>query len=208
MKYLYIAILLALGLCSCSTTKNSLMSQEATLAQLQNLMAGSYNSADQAKKDSTYYDITLHMYPIWIDDMSAKWLYVEQAVTANPDKPYRQRVYKLKTNSDGSISSYVYTLDNPDEYIGKWQTPSYFDDKAKSILTIREGCEVIMRKDGKGYKGSTGNKTCGSTMRGATYASSVVTLDEKMVSSWDQGFDADDKQVWGATEGPYVFKKY
>jgi len=184
------------------------MSQAASMDQLHKMMIGSYNSAAQAASDSTYYDITLHMYPIWPDDMSAKWLYVEQTVTANPDKPYRQRVYKLKTNADESISSYVYTLDNPDEYIGKWKTPEYFDSKEKSILTIREGCEVIMRKNGKGYKGSTRNKTCGSTMRGATYASSVVTLDSKMVSSWDQGFDAEDKQVWGATEGPYIFKKY
>lgn len=87
------------------------------------------------------------------------------------------------------------------------ETPSYFDSKEKSILTIREGCEVIMRKDSKGYRGSTGHKTCGSTMRGASYASSIVTLNSKMVSSWDQGFDADGKQVWGAEKGPYIFKK-
>ena len=99
--------------------------------------------------------------------MSAKWLYVEKSVTAYPDKPYRQRVYKLKTNADKSISSYVYTLDNLKEYIGKWQTPTYFNNKEKSILTIREGCEIIMRKEGKGYKGSTEDKTCGSTTRGA-----------------------------------------
>jgi len=208
MKYLFFASIFVLGLSACSTSKNSLMSQNSSLDQLHNLMIGSYNSADQAMKDSTYYDITLHMYPIWNDDMSAKWLYVEQTVTANPDKPYRQRVYKLKTNKDGSISSYVYTLDHPEEYIGKWKTPTYFDTKSKDILTIREGCEVVMRKRGKGYTGSTGDKTCGSTMRGASYASSIVTLDDKMVSSWDQGFDANDEQVWGATEGPYIFKKY
>ena len=208
MKYLYISIVFAFVMSSCSTTKDSLFSQDASLEELHNLMIGSYNSRDQAQSDSTYYDITLHMYPIWNNDMSAKWLYVEQTVTANPEKPYRQRVYKLKTNTDGSISSYVYTLDNPEEYIGKWKTPSYFNDKEKSLLTIREGCEVLMRKEGKGYVGSTGNKTCGSTMRGASYASSVVTLNTKMISSWDQGFDSEDVQVWGATEGPYIFKKY
>ncbi len=207
MKYLYIAFL-ALSLSACSTSKKSLLSQDSSLDQLHQLMIGSYNSAEQAQQDSNYYDITLHMYPIWNDDMSAKWLYVEQTVTANPDKPYRQRVYKLKTNADGSVSSYVYTLDKPEEYIGKWKTPNYFDNKSKDILTIREGCEVIMRPSGKGYSGSTREKTCGSTMRGATYASSIVSLDNKMVTSWDQGFDADDKQVWGATEGPYIFKKY
>lgn len=36
----------------------------------------------------------------------------------------------------------------------------------------------------------------------------VVTIDHKMISSWEQGFDADDNQVWDATKGPYIFKKY
>lgn len=121
MKILYFLIALVFTISSCSTSKDSLFSQDASLVELHNLMIGSYNSADQAKKDTSYYDITLHMYPIWNDDMSAKWLYVEQAVTANPDQPYRQRVYKLKTNADQSISSYVYTLDKPDEYVGKWK---------------------------------------------------------------------------------------
>lgn len=207
MKYLYAISILIFSLSSCSTTKDSLINQDRNLEELHNLMAGSYDSSNQARLDSTYYDITLHMYPIWNNDMSAKWLYVEQSVSANPDQPYRQRVYKLKTNADGSISSYVYTLDSPEEYIGKWKTPSYFDTKEKSIISIREGCEVIMRKDGSGYKGATGYKTCGSTLRGATYASSIVTLNKKMISSWDQGFDIDGKQVWGATEGPYIFQK-
>lgn len=35
------------------------------------------------------------MYPVWNDDMYAKWLHLEQAVTDNPDKAYRQKLYKF-----------------------------------------------------------------------------------------------------------------
>ena len=32
-------------------------------------------------------------------------------------------------------------------------------------------------------------------------------MEEEVLTSWDRGFDSNDKQVWGATSGPYVFKK-
>jgi hypothetical protein len=33
----------------------------------------------------------------------------------------------------------------------------------------------------------------------------MVTANE--ITSWDRGFDSAGKQVWGATKGPYQFKK-
>lgn len=29
-----------------------------------------------------------------------------------------------------------------------------------------------------------------------------------MINRWNQGFDNKDNQVWGATEEPYILKKY
>ena len=46
---------------------------------------------------------------------------------------------------------------------------------------------------------------CASDLRGAAYATSEVTITPQFVLSWDRGFDNTGKQVWGATEGPYVF---
>uniref|UniRef100_UPI0038D3A63C CpcT/CpeT family chromophore lyase n=1 Tax=Flavobacterium sp. TaxID=239 RepID=UPI0038D3A63C len=50
-------------------------------------------------------------------------------------------------------------------------------------------------------------KTCASELRGASYATSKVTITANQVLSWDQGFDKDDKQVWGATKAGYIFDK-
>jgi CpeT protein len=57
------------------------------------------------------------------------------------------------------------------------------------------------------YEGSTLGKECLSSLRGATYATSKVKIDEKMILSWDQGWDNADKQIWGATKGGYIFDK-
>ena len=63
-----------------------------------------------------------------------------------------------------------------------------------------------MKIDGS-YSGSTRNKSCGSTLEGATYASSKVKISKDRIVSWDQGFDANGVQVWGATKEGYVFVK-
>jgi len=211
---------LILGIVACKSTKKATTNRTTTssssndkiiktddVVALQKLMAGSYNSAAQAAEDSTYYDISLHMYPIW-KNKTAKYLYVEQAMSAKQDQPYRQRIYKLESDGNGGLMSHVYTLADAEAAIGKWKTPQYFDELDETILTEREGCTVYMlkHKDGS-YSGSTRLDHCKSTLRGAAYATSIVKIRDGSVMSWDQGFDAEGTQVWGAELGGYRFLK-
>ena len=57
------------------------------------------------------------------------------------------------------------------------------------------------------YEGSTNGKDCQSDLRGAKYATSEVVISDEGIKSWDRGYDENDKQVWGAEKGGYVFKK-
>lgn len=175
--------------------------------RLKGLMTGSYNSAIQAAADSDFYDITLHMYPVWRNS-GKHWLYVEQAVTAMQDRPYRQRMYLIEELAPDSFRSVVYTLDSAERFIGKWQDPGFFDQFDESILTEREGCAVHLKKTGPyQYAGSTIDDNCKSTLRGATYATSHVEMRSDAIESWDQGFDVGGNQVWGAEKGGYVFDR-
>ena len=111
MKIKYFFFLTSLlFLFSCYAGKKAADTTDGIKA-LKKLMTGSFNSAEQAASDSTYFDITLHMYPIW-EDQPGNWLYVEQAVTSNQAKPYRQRVYKLTTNGKGIFDSKVYLMND------------------------------------------------------------------------------------------------
>lgn len=176
-------------------------------AHLRNLMTGSFNSSVQAAADSDFYDITLHMYPVW-EESDKEWLYVEQAVTAMQDRPYRQRMYLIEELAPDSFRSIVYTLDSAEQFIGKWQDPGFFDQFDESILTEREGCAVHLKNISPfKYAGSTIGDSCKSTLRGATYATSQVSMDPDTIVSWDQGFDAEGKQVWGAEKSGYVFDR-
>ena len=200
-------LLALVGIFGCSVSKNSTKTYlTEDLSELKNLMTGSFASSKQAAADSAFYDISLHMYPVW-QSREGNWIYVEQAVTANQMKPYRQRMYKLEKGENDQYISRVYAFENPADFIEKWKTPDFFNQFDTSILKEREGCEVYLSKEKEVYSGSTLDKNCGSTLRGASYATSKVVISKKAIESWDQGFDSEDKQVWGAEKSGYIFDK-
>jgi len=178
------------------------------LEQLLHLMSGEFNSLKQSESDENYYHISLKMKPIWSANPAGKWLYVEQAVGHMPDKPYRQRIYHVTALNSGTYSSEVYELPDPKAVIGAYNHPELLASLSPKDLNLRAGCAVVIKQiDNQSYSGSTNEKSCLSKLRGATYATSQVQISASGISSWDQGFDAKDVQVWGATEGPYVFDR-
>jgi len=75
-------------------------------------------------------------------------------------------------------------------------------------LKLREGCSIFLQRHSpEFYRGSTCGEGCVSTLRGASYATSEVTIKKTEMISWDRGFDSNQKQVWGAEKGGYIFKK-
>ena len=147
------------------------------------------------------------MYPIW-PESGERWLYVEQAMVSEQDKPYRQRVYKIEGIELNRFQSIVYTLENDSLFVGKWKEPGFFNQYDSSILSEREGCAVVLEKTGESmFSGSTLDKACSSNLRGASYATSSVTVTPNSIQSWDRGYNEADEQVWGAEKGGYIFNR-
>lgn len=197
-------LVLAANLCSCQPRIGK--PSAAGVEHLIGFMTGSFDSSEQAARDSSYFNISLHMYPIW-ESREGHWLYVEQALASMQEKPYRQRIYKVEEGPKGGFVSRVFTLSREEECIGKWKTPAFFDAFGMEDVIEKEGCEVYLERTADGYSGKTGQQTCESNLRGASFASSEVTITKGQIHSWDQGWDAEGKQVWGATKGGYIFKK-
>lgn len=204
MRIIAFALSAAAIWAACVSSKKS--GAGADLLQLKNYMTGTFNSAAQAARDTNYFDITLHMYPIW-PKREGHWLYVEQAVTANQAKPYRQRIYRLEQLDGQTFVSRVFTIKNEKNYVNAWKSPEKFEALTPDGIELKSGCEVVLKKSGNNYAGATGAKTCPSELRGASYAVSRVTVHPDKIVSWDQGFNAEGRQVWGATQGGYEFLK-
>ena len=201
-------ILFLFSFYACSVTKK-MKSPNDDLNTLVSQMKGSYNSSAQSKSDTSFFDITLRMQSIWEKKESAeRWLYVEQAVTANQQKPYRQRVYKVEQVDNQTFKSSVYLIKDEKKFIGAWKTPEMFDTLSVKNLDLKDGCAVYLTLDKNGnYAGATREKGCESTLRGAAYATSEVTVTPKGIKSWDRGFDKSGKQMWGAVKSGYDFVK-
>ncbi|MCF8239375.1 MAG: chromophore lyase CpcT/CpeT [Saprospiraceae bacterium] len=184
----------------------SLTAQSGSLEELTTWMTGTFTSEAQARKDSDYYAISLIMTPIWQNRYPGQhWLYVEQALASRLDKPYRQRVYQVEGLLDGTFRSAVYLIPDEEESVGKSTDATFFDQWEPEDLDILEGCAVQLTYADGVYTGSTRGKNCSSSLRGASYAVSTVTISRDRIVSWDQGFDALGVQVWGAEKGGYVF---
>ncbi len=182
--------------------------EQPSLALLVKRMTGAFNSAEQSKADpENYFDIHLHMQPIWTERTDGPWLYVEQATAKTLEKPYRQRIYKLSEPKPGVFVSAVYTMPEPLSHAGAWKDASKLGGLTPEQLTIREGCAITLSwKDGA-FVGATDGQNCGSDLRGAKYATSEATIHADRLVTWDRGYDEKDAQVWGATKGGYVFMR-
>lgn len=190
-----------------SLTSVNIAGDNEDLENLTSWMTGSFSSQEQSEADTNYYDIRLEMVQIWKERTDAIWLYIEQAASWALEKPYRQRVYRVVKNADGTLESGVYTFDDPLRFAGAWKEEIPLAGLSPDSLSERSGCAIILDFKDAMFVGSTDEKNCSSVLRGASYATSEVEIEENVLKSWDRGFNENDEQVWGARFGPYIFKK-
>ncbi|QYJ67635.1 chromophore lyase CpcT/CpeT [Flavobacterium litorale] len=206
MKKIYFTLLIGLTVFS-GIAQNTSNKNEKHLKELLTIMQGNYTSEKQSVADTTYYNISLRMVPIW-ENREGNYIYVEQALYTKQDKPYRVRIYKVSHYGNDAFISDIYTIKNEKEWIGKWGTPEAFDALPLTNITLKEGCGVVLKRVAKNkFVGATGEKTCKSELYGASYATSEVTVLPNQIISWDRGFDDDDEHVWGAEKAGYIFDK-
>lgn len=181
------------------------------IAVLTDFMVGSFSSAKQAERDpENFRDIRLEMARIWPDRADGVWLYVEQAVATSLDRPYRQRVYRLTANADGTLRSDVYTLPEPAlRFAGAWREPARLAGLTPPQLELKDGCAITLtwHPCSSLFTGTTTGTGCESTLQGAAYATSEASINAYGMITWDRGFDRSGNQVWGSTTGGYVFVK-
>lgn len=171
-------------------------------------MLGSFSSAAQAEADTNYFDIRLEMVPIPSDD-GKRWIYVEQATAAGlGTRPYRQRVYRLAHVPGTGYVSHVYTLPgDPLRFAGAFSDPDLLASIPLDSLTLLDGCSIELVYEDALFIGSTGERSCLNAWGDASYATSEVRISSDRLTSWDRGYNDAGEQVWGATEGPYIFEK-
>jgi hypothetical protein len=198
-------LLLALG-CRSGGGHPAPLRDAETLAEW---LEGSFDSLEQHQAaPDDFFDIQLHHVRIWEKRGDGPWLYVEQALAMSADKPYRQRVYRLKQLGPGEVENEVFALPgDPLVYAGAWREPERLSSLTPEQLTLRPGCSVFLSRAGDAYVGGTRGEVCEDASRRAAYITSEVTLTRDVLSTLDRGFSSSGEQVWGSTAGPYHFRR-
>lgn len=168
-------------------------------------LLGRFDSRAQSIRDPQYLAIQLLTCEVSVPDLGPRVMYVEQARMDALDAPYRQRLYVVEAE-EGGVSSRVFEFNNPAMVRGLCADPASADVRPKDLVE-RAGCAVHLRAVGDHFEGGTRGQACESTLMGASYATSEVVLRDDGLESWDRGFNAQGRQVWGATAGAYVFQR-
>lgn len=169
-------------------------------------LTGEFDSLAQSQRDESYFGVKLSMCPIDAPAIGDLVLYVEQALAATPDQPYRQRLYVLSTVDGSRAVSNVWQLHAPQGFVHLCADPDRVTVSAADAFE-RVGCAVHLTRSDDRFTGGTLESACESSLRGATYATSVIEITPTLITSWDRGYDGEGRQVWGAVDGPYHFER-
>jgi len=182
--------------------------EEAIEARLARFLTGEFDSEAQSQQNWSYYAVSLVMCPVDVPDLGEHVLYVEQAIMDTPDQPYRQRLYVVEPDPDDEnvAVSQVWELNSPAAAVHLCDDPGSLPLTAADAFE-RTGCATYMAWIDDHFEGGTREQECESSLSGASYATSQVTIFEDRLESWDQGYNAAGQQVWGAVDGPYVFDR-
>jgi hypothetical protein len=174
--------------------------------RLTRFLHGRFDSVEQSKKDKEYLAIQLLTCRVDVPALGQHVLYVEQAMLESVSSPYRQRLYVIEAREPAAtrVVSRVFEFKRPASVRGLCAKPEPVAIDAADVEE-RAGCNVELEWNGESFVGGTVGKNCSSTRPGTAYVTSVVTVHENELESWDRGWDASDQQAWGAVSGGYHF---
>jgi CpeT protein len=133
------------------------------------------------------------------------YLYQEQALTNKLEKPYRQRFLRISPSKNNTIESAGFKPLNPEKLINLCNQPD--TERTFKMEEIgKSECSVFLKKQGNDYIGETQKGGCPSNYKGAVKITNKIILHSTGMDTFDRGYDANGKILWGAKNEPYQFR--
>ncbi|HEY9906662.1 MAG TPA: chromophore lyase CpcT/CpeT [Thermosynechococcaceae cyanobacterium] len=135
------------------------------------------------------------------------FLYQEQAIAKELNKPYRQRFLQLAFSAPSqTVRSLAFKPVSPSTWVNFCDKPATERQVQPQELGTSV-CSVFLKQSGEDYVGNTPPTGCSANVRGAVKITNHIVLKKTGMQTWDRGFDANGKQVWGAKGESYQFRK-
>ena len=136
------------------------------------------------------------------------FLYQEQGIVGNLDKPYRQRFLEIvsnKTNDQEVVLSHSYKPDNLAAWVNYCQKTDKIPIPRATLGNLV--CMVTLQPYLNLYVGKTPPEGCPVNLRGAVKVTNRIFLTEDGMETWDRGYNTQGDRVWGAEDEAYRFFK-
>ena len=132
----FVLILSAILLAFCGYAQKQTKYTIEDVKQFYNTLQGEYV---MQINDSTTADI--HITPIWESQGNGyQWLYVE---AARDKQVFLQKVLEVRPKTEKQFRVLVHDLNKPEQFVGKWGNPNYFDGFTTSILKSGKGITFL-----------------------------------------------------------------
>jgi CpeT/CpcT family (DUF1001) len=133
------------------------------------------------------------------------YLYQEQALTSKLNKPYRQRFLRISPSKNHTIESAGFKPLTPEKLINLCNKPD--TERTFKLEEIgKSECSVFLKKQENDYIGETQKGGCPSNYKGAVKITNKIILHSTGMDTFDRGYDANGKVIWGAKNEPYQFR--
>ncbi|MES2847950.1 MAG: chromophore lyase CpcT/CpeT [Bacteroidota bacterium] len=200
-----ISLMLAVFISSTVTAQEKINHRD--LLELKSRMEGFFTNELQAKADTNYPNVQLHIEPIWERTEDGYWLYVEEVIAPALKKPYQQNIYHLYRQDDITLVCKIFELKEASRFAGAYKNTDLLKSVTKDSLIEKKGCAVYLHKNAEGnFLGATPGKECLSSRFAVNYTTDHLTVYDNKLIIWYRGWDKDDKPVWGHRSG-YQFIK-
>ncbi len=191
--------------------RNPTLSLEQQSQEVATLLEGIMDTSAQAIANPKAANVRMMTCRVRVADASIKsqtiFLYQEQALAQDLNKPYRQRFLKISAHlPNQSIESLSFKPNHSNEWNGFCDKPD-----SERIVTFKDLgspiCSVFLKRSGQGYVGSTPVDGCPTNVRGAVRITNQIELNPSGMKTWDRGFNAQGEQVWGAKSESYQYQR-
>lgn len=206
-KFIFVCLFLT-GIIGASANAGPASKGSKNLRLLSEWMSGKFNSKDHHKRDTLMAPLELRQEVIWENLVTdGIWIYSELKDTRT-QSVVGQKFYKLSDLDDKQMEMAIYTLANIKDFEGELSKDKPFAKLRPDELTMVEECAIIFtRKTEQKYQGSTSGTDCKSGSRRASYIIQDFQVFENKVVWLENGFDSDNKIIWGPLNGGYQFKR-
>ncbi len=188
------------------------------LIALGEYLAGEFDNREQAIADPVWY-VHLRQWqrPVNLFTEDSITLFAEQANVINLDKPYRQRIIRLRQgiSSDTTVEVQYYMPQDPDALKGAGHNSALLNTLTPEQLDLLPGCVLTVTQEklaSDRYKFTATpvpETRCSFTYLGnSIYVSLGFEVTASEFHSYDKGIDpVTGKATWGAIMGPYRYTK-